>query len=285
MKDQKTTLFLLQLSFLGWLLAALLSQLWLSDISSVLGLVVSQGIQLYMITYMNAAVASFYLAVSVPGGTAAARAEANAWIAGLRGGSPATGGTSTAGSTPTTKSWRTKSRTTKPGRTTARGRTTIPGRSRNGDSSAGAPGGGGVEYDVVQTHRVETEPKEKAYPPLQTERLVLRMFELGDTVDVYDYAQSPIVGPMAGWTPHRSIEDSRRVVHQFINHGDVWAIVEKKSGRVIGSVGLHVDSRRDVENVCMLGMLWAKSSGARATPPRRRAPYSASPLRTCAARW
>lgn len=88
MKDQKTTLFLLQLSFLGWLLAALLSQLWLSDISSVLGLVVSQGIQLYMITYMNAAVASFYLAVSVPGGTAAARAEANAWIAGLRGGSP-----------------------------------------------------------------------------------------------------------------------------------------------------------------------------------------------------
>lgn len=95
--------------------------------------------------------------------------------------------------------------------------------------------------------------KKNAYPPLQTERLVLRMFELGDTVDVYDYAQSPIVGPMAGWTPHRSIEDSRRVVHQFINHGDVWAIVEKKSGRVIGSVGLHVDSRRDVENVCMLG--------------------------------
>jgi len=86
MKEQKATLFLLQLSFLGWLLAALLSQLWLSDISAVLGIVVSQCIQLYMITYMNAAVASFYLAVSVPGGTAAARAEVDAWIAGLRGG-------------------------------------------------------------------------------------------------------------------------------------------------------------------------------------------------------
>lgn len=41
-----------------------------------------------------------------------------------------------------------------------------------------------------------------AYPPLQTERLVMRMFQPGDAMDVFDYARSPIVGAMAGWAPH-----------------------------------------------------------------------------------
>ncbi|HNW86664.1 MAG TPA: GNAT family protein [Candidatus Limiplasma sp.] len=96
------------------------------------------------------------------------------------------------------------------------------------------------------------EPLEK-YPALQTERLVLRMFTPCDTVDVFAYAQSKVVGPMAGWQPHRSIEESRQVVEHFIHHGDVWAIVEKKSGRVIGSVGLHADLKREVENARMIG--------------------------------
>jgi len=96
------------------------------------------------------------------------------------------------------------------------------------------------------------EPLEK-YPALQTERLVLRMFTPCDTVDVFAYAQSTVVGPMAGWQPHRNIEESRQVVEHFIHHGDVWAIVEKKSGRVIGSIGLHADLKREVENARMLG--------------------------------
>ncbi|MCE5342387.1 MAG: GNAT family N-acetyltransferase [Eubacteriales bacterium] len=101
--------------------------------------------------------------------------------------------------------------------------------------------------------RANRKKKTDIYPPLLSQRLVLRMFELGDTADLYEYARSPIVGPMAGWTPHRSMEESRQVVHQFINHGDVWAIVEKRSGRVIGSIGLHADSKRDVPNTRMLG--------------------------------
>lgn len=103
-------------------------------------------------------------------------------------------------------------------------------------------------------HRRKTaKTAPRGYPPLQTERLVLRMFDPGDTVDVYAYAQSPLVGPMAGWPPHRTLEDSRMVVNRFIANGDVWAVVEKKSGRVIGSVGLHQDRKRDVENARMIG--------------------------------
>ena len=92
-----------------------------------------------------------------------------------------------------------------------------------------------------------------AYPLLHTERLVLRLFDLNDTVDVFAYAQNPAVGPMAGWAPHQTMEDSRSVVQHFIRCGDVWAIVEKRSGRVIGSIGLHADGKRAAPGCRMLG--------------------------------
>lgn len=94
---------------------------------------------------------------------------------------------------------------------------------------------------------------EAALPMLSTERLVLRAFDPSDAVDVYAYAQSPTVGPMAGWAPHQSLEDSRKVVQMFIEDGDVWAVVEKSSGHVIGSVGLHSDGARRVAESRNLG--------------------------------
>ena len=91
MKDKKLSYFILELSFVGWLLAALFSQMLLDGISPILGLVVSQFIQLYMTTYLNASCSSFYLAASVPQGMDRAQAEAAAWlnsVSGSMGGSP-----------------------------------------------------------------------------------------------------------------------------------------------------------------------------------------------------
>ena len=96
-------------------------------------------------------------------------------------------------------------------------------------------------------------------PTLGTERLVLRTFEPSDAVDVFAYAQSPTVGPMAGWQPHRGIEESRRIVQLFIRNRDVWAIVEKKTGRVIGSIGLHADGKRNVNGAKTLGYVLGES--------------------------
>ncbi|NLO85184.1 MAG: GNAT family N-acetyltransferase [Clostridiales bacterium] len=90
-------------------------------------------------------------------------------------------------------------------------------------------------------------------PVLQTERLVLRSFDENDAVDVYAYAHSNQVGPMAGWAPHASIEDSRKTIRMFIDGGEVWAMVEKKSGRVIGSIGLHKDTVRSIGGAKELG--------------------------------
>lgn len=90
-------------------------------------------------------------------------------------------------------------------------------------------------------------------PVLRTERLVLRAFDPNDAVDVYTYAQSDKVGPMAGWAPHKSLEESRAMVQGFIEKGDVWAVVEKKTGHVIGTVSLRRDMKRRVENSLQMG--------------------------------
>jgi len=80
MRDKKLTMFMLQISFMVWLLAALLMEMLLSSLSPVLALVVSQFIQLMMATYLSASVAGFYLAASSPDGIRQAQEEAAAWL-------------------------------------------------------------------------------------------------------------------------------------------------------------------------------------------------------------
>ena len=47
---------------------------------------------------------------------------------------------------------------------------------------------------------------------LETERLILRRWEDGDAENLYEYAKDPDVGPIAGWPPHQSIDESRGVI-------------------------------------------------------------------------
>ena len=47
---------------------------------------------------------------------------------------------------------------------------------------------------------------------LETGRLILRRWKDSDAKDLYQYASDPEVGPIAGWPPHRSIDESRDVI-------------------------------------------------------------------------
>ena len=85
-------------------------------------------------------------------------------------------------------------------------------------------------------------------PILHTERLVLRAFDPNDAVSLYGLAQNETVARMAGFAPHKSLEDSRLMVQQFIASNAVWAVVEKRTGRLIGFVSLHPDSSRFTAN-------------------------------------
>ncbi|HHW73297.1 MAG TPA: GNAT family N-acetyltransferase [Firmicutes bacterium] len=74
---------------------------------------------------------------------------------------------------------------------------------------------------------------------LETERLILRAWLESDLEDLFAYASVPGVGEMAGWPHHRSPEESQAVLQRFMEQKDVFAIVHKETGKVIGSVGVH----------------------------------------------
>jgi ribosomal-protein-alanine N-acetyltransferase len=88
---------------------------------------------------------------------------------------------------------------------------------------------------------------------LQTGRLLLRPFHHSDLSALNACARSPQVGPHAGWPPHQSREQSRRVLDQFIREQEVWAVVLRSSGALLGSIGLHEDYRRPYAGARMLG--------------------------------
>ena len=105
--------------------------------------------------------------------------------------------------------------------------------------------------------------REQTLPVLQTERMVLRCFDVNDAVDVFAYAKNPNVGLMAGWQPHQSIEDSRGWITKMLIAGNTWAIVEKKAGRVVGAVTLKEDRSRQVKNALELGYALGEESWGR----------------------
>ncbi len=82
---------------------------------------------------------------------------------------------------------------------------------------------------------------------LETERLRLRPWTLEDVEAFYLYASNPEVGPGAGWKPHESLEESRALLEHWTaeDYPDViFAIEEKETGGIAGSMGLHVDTHR-----------------------------------------
>lgn len=72
---------------------------------------------------------------------------------------------------------------------------------------------------------------------LETERLILRPFEEKDAADLYEYASDPRVGPDAGWPVHKSLEESREIIATVFAAPNTFALVDKPSGKVIGSAG------------------------------------------------
>ena len=74
---------------------------------------------------------------------------------------------------------------------------------------------------------------------LETERLILREWNLDDVDDMFEYASVPDVGERAGWKPHPNREESLYRVKHFIEEKHTFAIVYKENNKVIGSVGVE----------------------------------------------
>ena len=63
-----------------------------------------------------------------------------------------------------------------------------------------------------------------------TERLILRPWQESDAESLYKYARDPEIGPIAGWPPHTSVEDSLNVIRTVFSAPETYAVVLKETG-------------------------------------------------------
>jgi [ribosomal protein S5]-alanine N-acetyltransferase len=94
---------------------------------------------------------------------------------------------------------------------------------------------------------------------LETERMILRPWRMEDLEDFYEYAENPNVGPNAGWEPHKDKEVSLKILQSFIKKDEVRAIFYKENGKVIGSLGVHNDKKREGIRAKMIGYVLSET--------------------------
>ena len=54
------------------------------------------------------------------------------------------------------------------------------------------------------------------------------------------------MGPIAGWPPHTSVENSREIIRTVFSAHNVFAVADRESGRVIGSAGFVGEHREEL---------------------------------------
>ena len=105
---------------------------------------------------------------------------------------------------------------------------------------------------------------------LTTERLVLRRWTESDAESLYEYAKDPDVGPIAGWPPHKSVEESLEVIRNVFSGAECYAICEKGSEKAIGAVELKLNGHTDMterDDECELGYWLGKPFWGRGYMP------------------
>jgi len=91
---------------------------------------------------------------------------------------------------------------------------------------------------------------------LTTKRLILRPWKEEDAEILYKYAKDPIIGPIAGWPIHTSVENSRMIIREVLAKKETYAVVLKSTNEVIGSIGLLLGKNSNIpinENEAEIG--------------------------------
>ena len=91
---------------------------------------------------------------------------------------------------------------------------------------------------------------------LTTDRLILRRWEESDAESLFEYARDPEVGPIAGWPPHQSIEESREIIRTVFNGAEAYAVCLREDNRAIGAIELKLNGHTDLTergDECELG--------------------------------
>ena len=105
---------------------------------------------------------------------------------------------------------------------------------------------------------------------LETDRLILRKWTEADAQSLFEYAKDPDVGPIAGWPPHKSVEESFDVIRNVLNGEECYAICEKGKNNAIGAIELMLKGHNDRlkrDDECELGYWLGKPFWGRGYMP------------------
>lgn len=102
----------------------------------------------------------------------------------------------------------------------------------------------GIELNIkTKTERFKIGVRMELY----TERLILRPWQESDAEDLYNYAKNPEVGPIAGWPPHTSIDNSRDIIQNVLATDETYAVCLKEDNQAIGSIGLMIGKKSNLD--------------------------------------
>lgn len=79
---------------------------------------------------------------------------------------------------------------------------------------------------------------------IETPRLILKEWREADAAELFSLAKNPNVGPHAGWKPHADEAESLEVIRTLFFTSIVWKVTDKKTGTLMGSLGLETDRFR-----------------------------------------
>ena len=86
---------------------------------------------------------------------------------------------------------------------------------------------------------------------LETQRTILRHWEVEDAEELYKYASNTNVGLIAGWPVHTSVENSRQIIKEVLSTPTTFAVILKQTNKPVGCVGLllgdacHIEVKSD----------------------------------------
>ncbi|MBO7274757.1 MAG: GNAT family N-acetyltransferase [Clostridia bacterium] len=105
---------------------------------------------------------------------------------------------------------------------------------------------------------------------LHTERLILRPWRESDAENLFEYAKDPDVGPIAGWPPHKNLQESLDIIKNILSGPECYAICERDCDNAIGAVEMKLNGRTDMtdrDDECEIGYWLGKPFWGRGYMP------------------
>lgn len=75
---------------------------------------------------------------------------------------------------------------------------------------------------------------------IETERLILRPWEMSDSTALFQYGSDPRIGPNAGWPPLKNTEESKKIIELILSNWGFYAIVFKETNEIVGCINILI---------------------------------------------